>query len=79
MEAGAKAIIAQQAVNPISETQDSITNEWFEDSLANFNYRYDEQIYSVYGIFGQQIGKEEALGRRIINDKYFLYRHIISP
>ncbi|MBM3186599.1 MAG: TonB-dependent receptor, partial [Bacteroidetes bacterium] len=62
METGAKAIIAQQAVNPISETQDSITNQWFEDTLANFNYRYDEQIYSVYGIFGQQIGKLKYQG-----------------
>ena len=62
MEVGAKAIIAQQAVNPTSETQDSITNEWFQDTLANFNYRYDEQIYSVYGIFGQQIGKFKYQG-----------------
>jgi outer membrane receptor protein involved in Fe transport len=62
METGAKAIIAQQAVNPISETQDSVTNQWFEDTLANFNYRYDEQIYSVYGIFGQQIGKFKYQG-----------------
>jgi outer membrane receptor protein involved in Fe transport len=62
METGTKAIIAQQAVNPISETQDSITNQWLEDTLANFNYRYDEQIYSVYGIFGQQIGKLKYQG-----------------
>lgn len=62
MELGSKAILRQQSVNTFSETFDTITNGWKSDTLANFRYRYDEQIYSVYGIFGQQIGKFKYQG-----------------
>ncbi len=62
METGTKAIFSQQAVNPISQTRDTLSNLWFDDTLANFQYRYNEQIYSVYGIFGQQIGKFKYQG-----------------
>lgn len=57
MELGTKAILRQQSVDTYSETFDTIVNSWKSDTLANFLYRYDEQIYSAYGIFGQQIGK----------------------
>ncbi len=57
MEAGAKAILSNEIVSTYSEAYDSISNAYMADTLANFDYRYDAQIYSVYGIFGQQLGK----------------------
>ncbi len=62
MEAGTKAILRQQTVNTISQTLDNSSNQWNNDTLANFKYRYDEQIYSLYGIFGQQIGRFKYQG-----------------
>ena len=57
LETGVKTIIRQQEVNTHSETFDPVAGNFFQDTLANFLYRYNEQIYSAYGIFGQQIGK----------------------
>ena len=62
METGSKAILRQQTVNTVSQTLDNTSNQWNNDTLANFRYRYDEQIYSAYGIFGQQIGKFKYQG-----------------
>jgi outer membrane receptor protein involved in Fe transport len=62
MEAGSKAILRQQTVNTVSQTLDNSSNQWNNDTLANFRYRYDEQIYSAYGIFGQQIGRFKYQG-----------------
>ncbi len=57
MEAGAKTIIRVQNVDTYSQSFDYNANQFLEDTLANFLYRYDEQIYSTYAIFGQQLGK----------------------
>lgn len=57
METGLKAIISNEIVSTHSEAYDTISNNYLPDTLSNFDYRYDEQIYSVYGIFGQQLGK----------------------
>jgi len=57
IETGGKAILRNQAVDTYSETLDNFTNQYFQDTLANFNYKYDEQIFGVYGIWGQQLGK----------------------
>ncbi len=57
IETGGKAILRNQQVNTFSETLDNITNTYFQDTLANFNYKYDEQIFGIYGIWGQQLGK----------------------
>lgn len=57
LETGAKTIIRQQSVNTYSETLDTLTSNYLEDTLSNFDYAYNEQIYSVYGIFGQQLKK----------------------
>ncbi|NBX79005.1 MAG: TonB-dependent receptor [Flavobacteriales bacterium] len=62
METGGKAIIRQQSVNTFSETFDNIENQFLADTLANFKYNYNEQIYSIYGIFGQQLGKFKYQG-----------------
>jgi outer membrane receptor protein involved in Fe transport len=57
IETGLKAIVRQQGVDTYSESLNQSTQEYAEDTLANFIYRYDEQIYSAYGIFGQELGK----------------------
>jgi len=62
IEMGVKAIIRNQQVVTYSETLDTLLNNYFEDSLANFKYQYKERIYSAYGIFGQQLGKFKYQG-----------------
>ena len=57
IETGAKSIIRSQSVNTFSESFESSANSYLEDTIANFDYRYDERIFSLYGIFGQQLGK----------------------
>jgi len=57
IETGLKAIVRQQGVDTYSESLNQSTLEYEEDTLANFIYQYDEQIYSAYGIFGQELGK----------------------
>lgn len=57
MEAGAKAIIRNENISTFSEQYDTLSNQYIADTLSNFDYIYDEQIYSLYGIFGQQLGK----------------------
>ncbi len=56
-EIGAKAIVRRDDITTFSETRDTISNEYFQDTLANFDYSYDEMVYSVYGVFGQELGK----------------------
>ena len=36
---------------------DSISDVYMEDTLSNFLYNYDEQIFSVYGIVAHQYKK----------------------
>ena len=57
VELGAKSIIRDQSVSTFSETYDNDNQEFAADTLANFDYRYAERIFSLYGIFGQQIDK----------------------
>jgi outer membrane receptor protein involved in Fe transport len=61
-EFGAKSIIRKQEVNTYSETYDYSTISYFEDTLANFLYRYNEKIFSAYAIFGQQLNKFKYQG-----------------
>ena len=57
IEAGSKAIIRDDGITTYSETMDTLTGQFYEDTLANFDYKYNEQIYSLYAIFGQELGK----------------------
>ena len=57
VEFGAKSIIRDQSVSTFSETYNTISQGFESDTLANFDYRYNERIFSLYGIFGQQISK----------------------
>lgn len=66
VEFGAKSIIRDQSVSTFSETYDNDLQDFIEDTLANFDYRYNERIFSLYGIFGQQIDKfKYQLGLRL--------------
>lgn len=57
IETGIKAIIRNQHVSTFSETKDTTNNLYEADTLANFQYQYDESIYSWYSSFGQQFNK----------------------
>lgn len=61
-EFGLKTIIRDQGVDTYSETYDQSSLSYFEDTLANFLYQYNEQIYSAYGIFGHQINRFKYQG-----------------
>lgn len=77
IETGTKLIHRNQKVDTYSEQRDILTNEYFEDTLANFLYSYKEQIYSAYGIFGQQLGKfKYQIGIRA--EKSFQIPNLIS-
>ncbi len=56
-EAGAKAILRDQLVDTYSESTLSTPNIFEQDTLANFLYAYQEQIYSLYGVVGKQVKK----------------------
>jgi outer membrane receptor protein involved in Fe transport len=70
MEAGAKTIIRVQNVDTYSQSFDYAANAFLEDTLANFLYRYDERIFSTYGIFGQQFGKFKYQGGIRLEQSY---------
>ncbi len=57
IETGTKAILRHQSVDTYSESYDTLQNLYLQDTVSNFQYQYDEKIFSVYGIFGQQLGK----------------------
>tara|TARA_R110002072_G_scaffold302976_1_gene490560 strand:+ start:8370 stop:10787 length:2418 start_codon:yes stop_codon:yes gene_type:complete len=57
IELGAKAILRNDDLSTFSETKDTLTGLFLEDTIANFDYQYDESIYSLYGTFGQELGK----------------------
>lgn len=62
IETGVKAIVRQQGVDTYSESLDTLSGVYTEDTLANFLYEYNEQVYSFYGIFGQQRNKWKYQG-----------------
>ncbi len=77
IETGTKLIHRNQKVDTYSEQYDQSALLYFEDTLANFLYSYKEQIYSAYGIFGQQLGKfKYQAGIRL--EKSFQIPNLIS-
>ncbi len=66
IEAGAKTILRHSTVLSHSETMDTISSLYNKDSLSNFNYKYEERIFSTYGNFAQHINKfKYQLGARL--------------
>ena len=77
MELGAKSIIRSQSVNTYSESYNPSDQVYLEDTIANFDYLYDENLYSLYGIFGQQVNKfKYQAGLRI--EKAFQTPNLVS-
>ncbi|MEY3237344.1 MAG: hypothetical protein RI883_1445 [Bacteroidota bacterium] len=70
IETGTKAIIRQQSVDTYSESFDTLQGKFAEDTLSNFEYQYDEKIFSLYGIFGQQLGKFKYQGGIRLENAY---------
>ncbi|MBI1837926.1 MAG: TonB-dependent receptor [Flavobacteriia bacterium] len=62
IEAGVKAIVRNLGVNTTSQTMDTLSQNYFTDTLSNFIYSYNEQVYSAYAIYGQQKGKFKYQG-----------------
>lgn len=62
METGVKGIYRDQGVDTYSQWYDTLQSIFVEDTTSNFLYNYNEQIYSVYGIFGQELGKFKYQG-----------------
>lgn len=56
VEGGGKVIVQNEIQSTFSEARDTLTGVYKPDTLANFDYNYYERIYSVYGIFGQELG-----------------------
>jgi outer membrane receptor protein involved in Fe transport len=56
-EVGAKAILRNEKLNAWSTSYDYALQDFAPDTLANYDYRYNENVYSVYGTFGQELGK----------------------
>lgn len=65
-EWGMKTQFRKQVVDTYSETKDSTTLQYLEDTLSNFLYQYDEQIFSAYGILAHQYkGFKYQVGARV--------------
>ncbi len=62
MEAGMKSIVRNLGVNTNSQTFDNTLQVFKADTIANFAYSYNEQVYAIYGIYGQQIHKFKYQG-----------------
>jgi len=56
-EVGAKAILRNEKLNANSSSYDILLQQYVGDTLANYDYRYNENVYSVYGTLGQELGK----------------------
>lgn len=61
-EMGTKAIVRRLTVDAFSETRNNTTYFFEEDTLSNFQYEYDEQIYSAYGNVAHQYKKFKFQG-----------------
>ncbi len=70
LETGVKTILRKQLVNTYSERLDTLSGEYQEDTLANFNYKYNEAIYSFYTMYGQQFKKIRVQGGLRVEKAY---------
>ncbi|MEJ6777245.1 MAG: TonB-dependent receptor [Crocinitomicaceae bacterium] len=57
VEFGGKVIFSEDSQYTYSETRDTIFEVFFEDTVSNYRYEYNEDIYSIYGLFGQELGR----------------------
>ena len=76
LELGAKTIIRNSNIASHSETMDS-NGVFVNDNLSTFKYSYDEQIFSTYTNFSQQIKKFKYQGGLRV-EKSFQTPNLIS-
>lgn len=57
VEAGTKVILRDMTVSSNSQTRNNASGDFEQDTLSNFDYSYNEQIYSVYGNAAHQYKK----------------------
>ncbi|MEN9699615.1 MAG: hypothetical protein RLZZ301_813 [Bacteroidota bacterium] len=69
-ETGLKAIVRDQAVQTYSQTKDNTTGLFTADTLANFDYAYNAQVYSAYAVLGQQIKRFKYQGGLRLEQAY---------
>jgi len=62
IETGAKFIRRNEELDTYSETEDTISGLYYEDTVSNFEYKYTGSEYSTYLIFGQELGKFKYQG-----------------
>lgn len=56
-EVGVKAILSNEFLNSNSTSYDYTAQAYVSDTFAVYKYRYNENVYSAYGVFGQELGK----------------------
>lgn len=56
-EVGVKAILRNEDLDARSNSFDYAQNAFVDDTFATFKYKYNENVYSGYGTFGQELGK----------------------
>ncbi|TNE72174.1 MAG: TonB-dependent receptor [Bacteroidetes bacterium] len=61
-EFGAKSIVRDQLVSPYSDRFDYVSQTYVSDTLANYDYAFHFEVHSIYGIFGQELGKFKYQG-----------------
>ncbi|MEN9743279.1 MAG: hypothetical protein RLZZ65_1084 [Bacteroidota bacterium] len=69
-EGGLKTILRDQLVDTYSESMDTLTQLFYEDTMANFKYGYKEQIFSAYGVVGKQIHRFKVQGGLRVEKAY---------
>ncbi|MCO5260603.1 MAG: TonB-dependent receptor [Crocinitomicaceae bacterium] len=56
-EVGMKGSFSNEYLVSNSTNYDFSLNEMVPDTFAIYNYKYREDVYSAYGVFGQELGK----------------------
>lgn len=56
-EVGAKAILRNESQSSSSNSYDYAQQAFIDDTFATFDFKYNENVYSAYGVFGQELGK----------------------
>ena len=57
VEFGGKLTFIEDSQYTDSETKDTISQVFIEDTVSNYRYEYNEEIYSIYCLFGQELGR----------------------
>lgn len=56
-EWGAKSIVSNNQLSTYSEAYSYTSESFEEDTISNFDYAFHFEVHSIYGIWGQELGK----------------------